>query len=95
MLILSRKKGQKLIINDNIEIVIIESDNNIAKIGIKAPKNVTIYREELYKELQAANQTSTVSQVDILKELDKEIPAIASLNEIKSFSLKMKKNEKK
>lgn len=96
MLILSRKKGQKLIINDNIEIVIIEADSGIAKVGIKAPKNITIYREEIYKELQSANKTSTDSQVNVLNELEKEMGNISSLDKgLKSFSIKIKKNEQK
>jgi len=55
MLILTRKLNQKLIINDNIEIVILESYKNSVKIGVKAPSNVQIYREEVYKEIKKSN----------------------------------------
>ena len=44
MLILSRKNGQKIIINDEIEITILEAKNDNCKIAIKAPKDVKIYR---------------------------------------------------
>lgn len=56
MLVLSRKTGQKLIINDNIEIVVIETRGEFVRLGIKAPKEVTIYREEIYEEIKQANQ---------------------------------------
>lgn len=58
MLVLTRKKGQKLIINDNIEIVILETKGDSIKVGIKAPKNVSIFREEVYEEIKKANQQS-------------------------------------
>ena len=51
MLILTRKVNQKLIINDNIEVVILESYKNSVKIGVNAPNNVQIYREEIYIEI--------------------------------------------
>ena len=52
MLILTRKLNQKLIIDDNIEIVILESYKNAVKIGVNAPSNVQIYREEVYNEIK-------------------------------------------
>lgn len=58
MLVLTRKIGQKIIINDNIEVVILETKGDAAKIGIRAPKNVTIYREEIYDEIKKANEQS-------------------------------------
>lgn len=59
MLVLTRKTGQKLIIGDNIEIVVLETKGDSVKIGIKAPKNVTVYREEVFEEIKKANQQST------------------------------------
>ena len=93
MLILSRKKGQKLIINDNIEIVIIEADSGIAKIGIEAPKEVPIYREELYKELKTTNKTSTTVGLDEISQLEKELKDVKMGKGINSFGLKIKKND--
>ncbi len=94
MLILSRKKGQKLIINDNIEVVIIEADSGVAKIGIKAPKDVTIYREELYNELKQTNKNSIDTEVDTLKQLEEAIKNMPQGNvNIKKFGLPIKKHE--
>lgn len=59
MLVLTRKKGQKLIIYDNIEVVILETRGDTVKIGIKAPKNVPIYREEIFAEIKKENQEAT------------------------------------
>lgn len=58
MLVLSRKTGQKLIINENIEITIIETRGDSVKIGINAPKNVKIYREEIFEEIRKNNKQS-------------------------------------
>lgn len=65
MLVISRKNGQKLIIDDKIEIVVIESSYNAVKLGIVAPKDVTVLREEIYREIiknnNGAKQTSVAS----------------------------------
>lgn len=59
MLVLTRKTGQKLIINDNIEIIVLETKGDAVKIGVKAPKEVTIYREEIYEEIMKANKQAS------------------------------------
>lgn len=69
MLVLSRKNGQKIIINDDIEITILESKFDICKIAINAPKHVKIYREEVYKQIQLANQMSNAASVESLDSL--------------------------
>jgi len=59
MLVLTRKTGQKIIINDDIEIIILETKGDAVKIGIKAPKHVTIYREEIYEEIKKSNKQAS------------------------------------
>ncbi|MGD9581386.1 MAG: carbon storage regulator CsrA [Vampirovibrionia bacterium] len=59
MLVLTRKTGQKLIIGDNIEIIVLDTKGDSVKIGIKAPKNITVYREEIFEEIKKANKQST------------------------------------
>lgn len=67
MLVLTRKVGQKLIINDNIEVTILEAKGDSVKIGIQAPRNVSVYREEIYQEIKKANQQATqASSNDVL-----------------------------
>ena len=69
MLILTRKVKQKLIINDNIEIVILESYKNSVKIGVNAPNNVQIYREEIYNEIKKSNRQASHPDLDIISNL--------------------------
>lgn len=67
MLILTRKIKQKLIINDNIEIVILESYKNSVKIGINAPSDVQIYREEiLYNEIKKSNAQAKTANMNAI-----------------------------
>lgn len=56
MLALSRKKGEALVINNNIEITILEIKGDQIKLGINAPKEVPVYRKEVYLQIQEANK---------------------------------------
>ena len=56
MLALSRKKNEALIINNNIEITILEVKGDQVKIGITAPKEIPVYRKEVYVQIQEANK---------------------------------------
>ncbi|MDE6893082.1 MAG: carbon storage regulator CsrA [Lachnospiraceae bacterium] len=56
MLALSRKKNEALIINNNIEITILEIKGEQVKLGISAPKEVPVYRKEVYMQIQEANK---------------------------------------
>ena len=69
MLILTRKVNQKLIINDNIEVVILESYKNTVKIGVNAPNNVQIYREEIYNEIKKSNKQAQNYDLDSISNL--------------------------
>lgn len=56
MLALSRKKNEALIINNNIEITVLEIKGEQIKLGIRAPKDVPVYRKEVYEQIQEANK---------------------------------------
>lgn len=56
MLALTRKKGEALVINNNIEITVLEIRGDQIKIGISAPKDVPVYRKEVYLQIQKENQ---------------------------------------
>ncbi len=58
MLALSRKKNEAIIINNNIEVTVLEVKGDQVKIGISAPKEVPIYRKEVYVQIQDANKAS-------------------------------------
>lgn len=73
MLILSRKSGQKLIINDDIIVTVLDVGNGNVKIGIEAPPEAKIYREEIYQAVKLANmesKLSTISSFDALNNLN-------------------------
>ncbi len=65
MLILSRKKDESIIINGDIEIKILEIEDGKVRIGIEAPKDVDIFRKELYKSIQEENLEAAKNTVDI------------------------------
>lgn len=56
MLALSRKKDESLIIDNNIEVTILDIRGDQVKIGINAPKEIPIYRKEVYLQIQEANK---------------------------------------
>lgn len=70
MLALTRKKGESLVINNNIEVTILEVRGDQVKVGISAPKEVPIYRKEVYLQIQEENEASmSVDTLDSLKGL--------------------------
>jgi carbon storage regulator len=70
MLALSRKKGEALVINNNIEVTILEVKGEQVKIGISAPKEIPVYRKEVSLQIQNANKEAMeVAGLDALKEL--------------------------
>ena len=70
MLALIRKKGEALVINNNIEITVLEIRGDQIKIGISAPKDVPIYRKEVYLQIQQENEAAiSVDGLDALNNL--------------------------
>ncbi len=70
MLALSRKKNEALIVNNNVEITILEIKGEQVKIGITAPKDVPIYRKEVYTQIQDANKEAVDNDgMEALKKL--------------------------
>ena len=72
MLVISRKTGQKIMINDNIVITIAEIKNGQCRIAIEADKDVKIYREEIYYQIKLANlvgKDTNVNAVDSVADM--------------------------
>ncbi|GAA0223595.1 carbon storage regulator CsrA [Metaclostridioides mangenotii] len=70
MLVISRKKDETILLGDDIEITVVSVDNNTVKLGISAPKDVSILRKEVYEKvkeenIKAINKKSNLS--DLLK----------------------------
>lgn len=76
MLVLTRKKDQTIVINDNIEITVLDIQGDQVRIGINAPRNVSIHRKEVYLEIQEENrkaaETENVSLDNIMKLASKD-----------------------
>ena len=62
MLALTRKKGEAIIVNNNVEITILEVKGDQVKIGISAPKEVPVYRKEVYAQIQQANEEAVSAE---------------------------------
>jgi len=62
MLVLSRKKGQSIIIGDNIEITVVEIQGDTVRIGVNAPREVAIHRQEVFDQIAAENQQAQQSE---------------------------------
>ena len=70
MLALSRKRDESLVINNNIEVTILDIRGDQVKIGISAPKEIPIYRKEVYLQIQEANkQSMEISSPEELKKI--------------------------
>ncbi|MDR6883479.1 carbon storage regulator CsrA [Bacillus sp. 3255] len=64
MLVLSRKKGESIIIGDQIEITLVSVEADTVRIGITAPKEIDILRKELYQSIKESNVEAVVNQLD-------------------------------
>ena len=63
MLVLARKVNESIIIGDNTEIMIVEIKGDQVKIGINAPKEISVYRGEIYQEIQNENIAAAKSKI--------------------------------
>lgn len=70
MLALSRKKNEALVINNDVEITVLEIKGEQVKLGISAPREVPVYRKEVYVQIQEANkEAGDVDGMEALKNL--------------------------
>ncbi len=65
MLVLTRKIGELIVIGDDIKIKIVEIKGKQVRIGIEAPRNVAVNREEIYKQKAAEKEVDTEETVDV------------------------------
>ncbi|WP_438435055.1 carbon storage regulator CsrA [Gorillibacterium sp. sgz500922] len=61
MLVLARKKGESIVIGDQIEVVVLDVEGDTVRLGITAPKEVQIHRQEIYQAIQQANREASKS----------------------------------
>lgn len=71
MLVISRKKGESLLIGEDVEITIVKIENGSVKIAISAPKEIGVLRKELYIEVTDENQKAMTFDASALEKLKK------------------------
>ncbi|MNT53746.1 hypothetical protein D3C72_1908460 [compost metagenome] len=64
MLVLTRKLGESIAIDDHIKIRVVQIKGKQVRLGIEAPKDTKIHREEVYVAIQDQNQQSTTATTD-------------------------------
>ncbi len=73
MLILTRKAGESIAIGENIKILVLGIQGKQTKIGIIAPENITVYREEVFKKVQIENSKNQISSKEGLERMAQNI----------------------
>ena len=71
MLILTRRSGEGIRIGDEIKVVLIEIKGNQVRIGIEAPQNIQVHRDEIYERIKSENITAASVAPDYLQRLFK------------------------
>jgi carbon storage regulator len=75
MLVLTRKPDQSIMIGPDIEITILEVRGEQVRLGINAPREVSIHRKEVFEQIRQENLTASNAPVESLDSLGKLIPA--------------------
>jgi carbon storage regulator len=75
MLVLTRKLGESIAIDDDIKIVVVQIKGRQVRLGIDAPRHTKIHREEIYLEIQEQNKSAAESQPTEPKKVAKHIRA--------------------
>ncbi|MBF0314969.1 MAG: carbon storage regulator CsrA [Oligoflexia bacterium] len=73
MLVLTRKLGESIAIDDHIKIVVVQIKGKQVRLGIKAPKETKIHREEVYQAIQEQNQLASQAGLGDIQNLTKEL----------------------
>ena len=73
MLVLTRKAGESVMIGDDVVITVLEARGDVIRLGIQAPKDVRVHREEVYRELQAAKREAASPTDDVIEELTRSL----------------------
>jgi carbon storage regulator len=66
LLILTRKVGESVAIGDDIQISVVEIKGTQVKLGIRAPRDITVHREEIYLKIQEENKRAAQVSADVL-----------------------------
>jgi len=75
MLVLTRKLGESIAIDDDIKIVVVQIKGRQVRLGIEAPKDTKIHREEVYLAIQEQNKAASESEPTEVKKVAKVVTA--------------------
>jgi len=80
MLVLTRKPDQSIMVGTEIEITVLEVRGEQVRLGIRAPRNVTVHRKEVFEQIRLENQNASATSMDSLPDLPALViqPASAS-----------------
>ena len=73
MLVLTRRAGESVMIGDDVVITVLEARGDVIRLGIQAPRDVRVHREEIYRELQAANREAASPTDAVVEELSRTL----------------------
>lgn len=75
MLVLSRKKNESIVINNDITIVVVEIRGDKVRLGVEAPKEVPVHRREVYEAIHRANSNGPLGSAPLGSESSKKSPS--------------------
>lgn len=78
MLILSRKIGEEVVIDGRIRVKIVRVEGDVVKVGIAAPAEVPVHRQEIYEEIQKNNREAATKERPALPRLTGAAPKVAA-----------------
>jgi len=81
MLVLTRKVNQSIMIGDQIKVVVVDVRGDQVKLGIEAPKTISVHREEIYSEIQEENKRAALSKNIDLQRLDELVKPVKPQSE--------------
>lgn len=69
MLVLTRRAGESVMIGNDVIITVLEARGEVIRLGIQAPRDVQVHREEVFRELQAANREAASPTDDAVRQV--------------------------
>ncbi len=78
MLVLSRKRDQRIMIGNNVRLTVVDVRGDTVQLGIEAPKEIPVYREEIYQSIMEANKDA----------LDRKMPKPEDLGKVRPINRK-------
>jgi carbon storage regulator len=74
MLVLTRKPDQSIMVGNDIEITVLEVRGEQVRLGIRAPRTVTVHRKEVFEQIRLENQNAAANATDALPNLGELLP---------------------